>query len=109
MFKKIICITLAFYLYASIYEKSVNTQTVPPDECPTDRLTLMTQDQRAYIAVSVEAGMDLVTVKRTLSKVLGKNVYSERRIGAHYQEFKERKRLTTYRRPTRRYEFLFRV
>lgn len=68
MFKKIICITLAFYLYASIYEKSVNTQTVPPDECPTDedRLTLTTQDQRAYIAVSVEAGTDLVTVKRTL-------------------------------------------
>ena len=82
MLKNFLCITLAFYLYASICEKSVNTQTVPPNECPyeEDRLTLTARDQRAYIAVSVEAGTDLVTVKRTIRKVFGENAYSNSRI-----------------------------
>ena len=107
MFKIIVCITLAFYLYASICEKSVNSQTVPPEECPSDQdqLTLTARDQRSYIAVSVGIGTDLITVKRTLRKVFGKNVHLDRRMEVYYQEFNERNRLTTDRCPCSRKPF----
>jgi len=62
-------------------------------------LALTDRDQRSYIAISVEAKTDLITVKRTLRKVFKRNAYSNRRIEELYKEFKDRSRLSTDRCP----------
>jgi transposase len=66
------------------------------DTCPAaEPLALTDRHQRSYIAISVEAKTDLVTVTRTLKRVFKRNAYSDRRIRSLYKEFKDRSRLST--------------
>ena len=63
-------------------------------------MALTAQDQRSYIAISVEAGTDLATVQRVLKKVFGrKNAFSDNWIQKLYNQYQQRKRLNTDRCP----------
>ena len=70
----------------------------PADEQVQERLASTARDRRSYIAISVEAGTDLQTIKRVLKNIFGRrNAYSDRYIAKLYNKFENRLRLNTDR------------
>jgi len=62
-------------------------------------ITLTPRDQRAHIAISVEAGIPCWQVVQTLNRALKNNAYKRRTIETYYSEYKSRKRVSTDRKP----------